>query len=41
MPLQSGRIDAMWNRSYFAIRDANLVLESLESADFEADFEKK
>ncbi len=37
----SGRVQYIWNQSYFTIRDANIVLESLEAGDFDPDFEKE
>ncbi|MFI2741651.1 RagB/SusD family nutrient uptake outer membrane protein [Zhouia sp. PK063] len=37
----SGRISYLWNRSYFTIRDANLVVESLEKANLDESFEKE
>ena len=37
----SGRIQYLWNQSYFTIRDANIVLESLEAGDFDPDFKRE
>ncbi len=37
----SNLIQYLWNQSYFTIRDANIVLESLEAGDFDPDFEKE
>ena len=37
----SGRIQYIWNQSYFTIRDANIVLESLEAGEFDPEFESE
>lgn len=36
----NGRINGMWNQQYFAIRDANIVIESIEAGSFDEDFAK-
>ena len=35
----SNHIQYLWNQAYFTIRDANIVLESLEAGEFDPDFE--
>jgi hypothetical protein len=37
----SNLIQYLWNQSYFTIRDANIVLESLEAGDFDPDFKRE
>lgn len=34
----SNHIQYLWNQSYFTIRDANIILESLGAGDFDEDF---